>query len=113
MATVRKNRIAGCPLKNEQVLKKMGRGSFDYRTDSNSELHLVRWLDNSCVQLVSTFAGVKAFKTVKRWDGKSSEHVHVKCPDLVALYNETMGGVDLADMLIVYTAQRSKQKGGT
>ena len=79
----------------------------------NSELHLVRWCNNSCVQLVSTFAGVKASKTVKRWDGKSSEHVHVKCPDLVALYNETMGGVDLADMLIVYTAQRSKQKGGT
>ena len=43
MATVRKNRIAGCPLKSEQELKTMGRGSFDYRTDSNSQLHLVRW----------------------------------------------------------------------
>ena len=99
-ATLRKNRIAKCPLKSEKDLNKDGRGSFDYRTDANSQLHIVRWLNNKCVQLVSSYAGVKASKAVKRWDRKAKTHVDVNCPDMVSQYNESMGGADYADMLI-------------
>lgn len=109
-STLRKNRIAKCPLKSEKDLKKDGRGSFDYRTDASSQLHIVRWLDNKCVQLVSTYAGVKASKTVKRWDRKAKKHVDISCPDMVSQYNESMGGVDLADMLIAIYRTKIKTK---
>lgn len=110
IATLRKNRLGGCSLMSEKDLKKAGRGSFDYRTDEKSGLHVIRWQDNKCVQIVSTFAGVKASKTVKRWDGKRKEHILVPCPDMVRLYNESMGGVDLADMLIALYRTKIKTR---
>ena len=48
-ATIRANRIAGCPLKCEKNLKKEGRGSTSYRSDANSGIALVRWFDNKPV----------------------------------------------------------------
>ena len=100
IGTVRANRMSGCPLQSEKELKKNGRGSFDYRTDSLSQLHIVRWQDNKCVQVASTFAGVKATETVKRWDSKLKKHVNVQCPEMICQYNAGMGGVDFVDMLI-------------
>ena len=47
-ATFRMNRLTGCPLMSDKDLKK-GRGSFDYRTDMNSTLHVVKWHDNKAV----------------------------------------------------------------
>ena len=40
-ATFRMNRLAGCHLMSNKDLKK-GRGSFDYRTDMNSTLRVVK-----------------------------------------------------------------------
>ena len=99
-ATFRCNRLANCPLKTEKDLEKNGRGSIDYRTDQNSGIHLVRWMDNKCVTLGSTYVGTGGDNIVKRWDGKQRKHIDVSCPDIVKTYNESMGGVDLADMLI-------------
>ena len=62
-ATFRANRLNGCPLSNKKELKEQGRGSFDYRTDGNTGLHVVKWFDNKCVHLALTFSGVKAEKT--------------------------------------------------
>ena len=107
---VRKNRIGGCPLMSENELKKAGRGSFDYRTDTTTGLHLIRWLDNSCVQVLSTYSGVKASSTIKRWDGKAKKHVDVPCPDVVRQYNESLGGVDLSHMLISLHRTKINQK---
>jgi hypothetical protein len=58
----------------------------------------------------STYAGVKASNTVKRWDGKAKKNIDVKCPDMLYLYNESMGGVDLADMLISLYRTKIKSK---
>ena len=77
-ATFRTNRLSGCPLPTEKDLKKQGRELFDYRTDVNTGLHVAKWFSNKFVHLASTFSGVK----------------------VVASYNASMGGVDLADMLI-------------
>ena len=87
-ATFRNNRMGGCPVMAKKRLKKVDRSSFDYRTDANSGLHLIRWFDNNCVQIVSTYSGVQAFNTIKRWDGKAKANVDVPCPDMVSLYNE-------------------------
>ena len=40
-ATIRANRIVGCPVKCEKDLKKEGRGSTFYRFDANSGIVLV------------------------------------------------------------------------
>ena len=54
-ATFRTNRLNGCPLSTEKELKKQDRGSFDYRTDGNTGLHVVKWFNNKCVYLALTF----------------------------------------------------------
>lgn len=99
-ATFRTNRLKGCPLASDKELKKEGRGSYDYRTDVNSGIHVVKWYDNKCVHLASTFSGVGTSGFVKRWDSKRKSHKNVSLPDMVSDYNSSMGGVDLADMLI-------------
>ncbi len=38
-----------------------GRGSVDYRSDANSGIIIVNWLDNGPVHLVSNFVGVGAY----------------------------------------------------
>ena len=110
-ATFRANRLNGCPLSADKDLKKEGHGAFVYRTDVNSGLHVVKWYDNKCVNVASTFSGVKASGTVKQWDSKKKEYVDAKVPDLIADYNRSMGGVDLADMLIsLYRTQITTKK---
>ena len=85
---------------SEKDLKKEGRGSYDYRTDQNTDTHLLKWFDNKCVLLGSTYSGVKASSTMQRFDLKQKKQVDAQCPDMVKDYNGPMGGVDLADMLI-------------
>ena len=99
-ATFRTNLWNGCALLTEKDLKKQGRGSFDYRTDVNTGLHLVKWFDNKCVHLALAFSGVKGEKTVQRWGSKKKQHIQVQCPHIVASYKASVGGFDLADMLI-------------
>ncbi|XP_065652995.1 piggyBac transposable element-derived protein 2-like [Hydra vulgaris] len=98
--TFRNNRIGKCPLLSEKELKSQGRGSWDNRVDQNSGIHLVKWFDNKAVTLGSTHAGVTGSIKVKRFDSKKKVYVDVTAPDIVLEYNASMGGVDLADMLI-------------
>ena len=73
--TFRSSRIGGCPLMSEKDLKKEGRGSYDYRTDQNTGTHLLKWFDNKCVLLGSTYSGVKASSTVQRFDLKEKNRL--------------------------------------
>ena len=100
IGTVRSNRLRGCTLKSEKELRKVGRGAADMSVDANSSLSVVRWLDNSVVQLSSTYSALEPMTSVKRWDRKQHKHVNVNCPAIVKEYNEHMGGVDLFDMLM-------------
>ena len=75
--------MIGCPLASYKELKKEGRGLFDYRTDVNSGFHVVKWYDNKCVHLASTFSGANVTGLVKRWDSKVKNHKDVSLSDVV------------------------------
>nr|XP_047141031.1 piggyBac transposable element-derived protein 3-like [Hydra vulgaris] len=51
VGAIRTNRLNMCPLLCEKDLRKEGRGSYDYRTDTYFNLILVRWYDNKAVTL--------------------------------------------------------------
>eukprot|EP00795_Rhopilema_esculentum_P006507 gene6507-11968_t len=74
-ATIRNNRLAGCTLKSEKEMKKDGRGSFGFQTDQNTGMVVLRWFDNKCVTLVSTYLNVDETVNVKRWNSSSKTHV--------------------------------------
>ena len=99
-ATLRSNCVACCPLMSDKDLKATGRDSFDYRIDLNSLLRVLKWYDNKGFILGSSFSTVRASSTKRRWDSKKKDHCNVVYPDMVKEYNESMGGVDLNEILI-------------
>ena len=100
IATFCSNQIRGCPLMSEKDLKKHCCGSFDYRTDYNTGTHMLKWFDNKCAVVGSSFAGVECTSTVERYDLARKKKVKINCPGMVSQYNRSVGGVDLADILI-------------
>ena len=102
VGTIRQNRMYGaqkllCP---EKELKKQGRGSYDWRVDASSNITVVRWFDNNCVQLASTYIDQSCGENAKRWSAKENRYIEIPCPKMVKEYNKFMGGVDLCDMLL-------------
>ena len=75
-ATVRKDRIGKCPFESTVQMTKSGRGSLDYRVDSNTGLRVVKWLDNGEVHMGSTYDMVDPLTEVQRWDKKKKTHQH-------------------------------------
>jgi len=99
-ATLRSDRTKKCPLPTEKDIKKRGRGSHAFRTDANSGITITKWYDNKCVQLISNHCDPKKTTMIKRWDRSSRTYIEISCPTVVQDYNQSIGGVDLADMLI-------------
>ena len=100
IGTMRQNRLRNVEMKNDKVLGKEPRGSYDYRTDAAAGITVVKWRDNKVVTLASSFVGVHPLTTMKRYDKVAKSKVDVTAPNIVRQYNVHMGGVDLADMLI-------------
>ena len=73
---------------------------MDYRCDGNSGIIAVKWVDNSVVNLSSNFVGIEPMSKVERWCSKEKIRKDIPCPQIVKEYNKSMGGVDLADMLL-------------
>ena len=98
VGTIRENRTGGATarMKSNKVIKKEGRGSFDYR--SNGNVFICKWNDNSIVNIGSNFYTHEPVNKTKRWV-KGKGKVDVTQPHLIKLYNEGMGGVDLMDRL--------------
>ena len=102
VGTIRSNRLHGAEklMKKKKELQKVGRGSMDYRIDANSNITVVRWLDNRLVQTISSFIGPSIGKEIERWSSKQRKVIKVSCPEIIHQYNKHMGGVDLCDMLL-------------
>ena len=100
VGTLRADRTKNCPLPADKDLKKEGRGSHTYRTDANSGLTITKWYDNKSILLISNYCNPESTVKVKRWDRENRKYIEINCPTAVSEYNKSMGGVDLADMLI-------------
>ena len=68
VGTITKKRLYGAPLKSEKKLKKEGRGSYHCVVWTTQNLSLVRWLDNRCVTVVSTYLAADPVGSVQRYD---------------------------------------------
>lgn len=55
VGTISPNHLQGCPFVANKDLQRPPRGSFDYKIDNNSGICIVKWNDNSIVQLTSNF----------------------------------------------------------
>ena len=97
---IRANRLQGCSLDSAKELKKQGRESFDYHVDLSSAVVIVRWMDNSIVQLASNFVVINSVGKFERWVKSANARIKIECPQIALHHNKSMGGVDLADMLI-------------
>ena len=99
--TTRSGRLPGCQLKDDKILSKQGRGSFDSCVLSAPTIVAVRWFDNRSVTLASTFVGPLPVKKIRRWQKATKSHIEIDHPSTVDHYNRSMGAVDMLDAFIV------------
>ena len=59
-----------------------------------------KWVDNSVINILSNFVGVEPIRELERSCRKENLRKNIPCPQIVQQYNRSMGGVDLADMLL-------------
>lgn len=95
--TVRKNRLSKCELATDKVLAKKGRGSYDYRVESNTNTVCLKWQDTKAVSVMSTYAGPEPMRKARRWDKSKEEYADIDQPNVINEYNTSMGGVDMLD----------------
>jgi hypothetical protein len=102
IGTIRSNRTRGADklLPTDKQLKKGDRGMWAYQVEEAKQLCVVKWFDNSVVNVASNYHGPEAGDSVRRFSRKERTFVNVPCPAIIHRYNETMGGVDLFDMLM-------------
>ncbi|XP_076994397.1 piggyBac transposable element-derived protein 2 isoform X1 [Tamandua tetradactyla] len=98
--TIREYRTERCPLKDPKELKKMKRGSFDYKVDESEEIIVCRWHDSSVVNICSNAVGIEPMRLMSRYSGAANTRTQVHQPSLVRLYQEKAGGVSRMDQNI-------------
>lgn len=98
--TMRKNRVAYCPLQSDAALQKMQRGSFDWFFDVKNKVTILKWHDNTCVTLGTNCDFIEPLQTVsRRKKGQETPQV-INQPLAIHNYNKFMDGVDKHDWLL-------------
>lgn len=79
IGTIRKDRMEGAEkiLVAPADLKKRGRGSYDFAVEGNSGLTMIRWYDNSDVQLISNYVGEKLGNPARRWSKQKNDYIEI------------------------------------
>ena len=78
-------------------MMKKERGEFCYSFDKVIGLHLVRWMDNNIVTILSNCLSPYHEEQVERFYRKQKKKIQVQRPKNIKIYNDAMGGVDLLD----------------
>ena len=112
LGTICTNRASGCSFSTDNDMRKRGRGAFKEKGASvdGDNVRMVKWYDNRGVQLVSTCCGAQPLSAVSRWDRSKKQSISINCPEVVAMYNRSMGGVDSMDAVISYYRIHMKSK---
>lgn len=84
-------------LKNDQDMKKVERGFYDYKFDTNNEVLALIWKDNNAVKMLSNHQSIAPLAAVKRYSKTEKKYVDLLQPNLIGEYNKYMGGVDKLD----------------
>lgn len=82
---------------------KLGRGGSTFEISTNMpsyNIGLLKWFDNKAVTFVSNFVTSRKTDKVIRLNKKNKNYEEVERPEVVELYNKSMGGVDNMDQLI-------------
>lgn len=110
--TARVSRFSRPPLQSDKEMAKKPRGSCDEVVSHDGKVAMVKWYDNGPVVMASNFVGVGKMDEVPRRDKKKAQFLMVSCPEVVKLYSEAMGGIDLLDQLVnVYRTEiRAKKR---
>lgn len=58
IGTVRSNRTGNCDFETDNVMKKSGRGSYDWKVDSTNAIVCCKWFDNKYVHIISNYMGI-------------------------------------------------------
>ena len=112
LGTIRTNRASECSFSTDNEIRKSRRGAFEKKGGSVDGVNarMVKWYDDRGVQLVSTCCGAQPVSAVSRWDRSKKQSISISCPEVVAMYNRSMGGVDSMDALISYYRIHMKSK---
>ena len=76
--------------------KRLTRGEHCSKIVEDGKVECLVWKDTKAVTLINTICNPTTTTTVKR-KGKDGQTSRIPCPESVKLYNQHMGGVDLAD----------------
>ena len=80
----------------KELQKSMSRGDHTSSVVEEGQVEYLVWKDNRCVPFINTICPPGQEETVQR-RAKDGSRQTVKCPKSVKLYNQFMGGVDMAD----------------
>lgn len=94
----------------DNQLKKKGRGSYDFRTDTDNNIIICKWWDNKGVLCASNYIGIEPLDTCNRFDRKNKVKLTPSRPAIIKEYNEHMGRVDKADMLLSLYKTKNRTK---
>lgn len=99
LGTILRTRIGDCKFSHDQRFKTEPRGYYESKINEDGII-IIKWMDSKPVHLISTFVGVRPVEDINRYVKEVKSKVPVACPKAVKVYNSTMGGVDLSDMLM-------------
>ena len=108
-ATIRECRTKKCPLVASNDMKKLPRGSFNYKTNPKNGVIICKWNDNSVVSLCSNAIGIQPIANAFRFSFATRKRVQIQQPFLVKIYSKHMGGVDRMDQTV--TKYQAKIRG--
>ncbi|XP_045456191.1 piggyBac transposable element-derived protein 3-like [Melitaea cinxia] len=109
--TIMKNRIPrDCVLKEERSFKKEQRGSTEVKIREDGKLAVTMWLDNKPVLMMSSCFSNDKVDECERWSKKDKRYEKVRRREVIKIYNQNMGGVDLMDRMLSVCPSRNRTK---